>query len=98
MQKLTNNEWIECNKSDLVAGDKYRERIGKNKNGWITKTFLEVTQAQSEREWRDLELSNTDWIVPVSDHPSHSAYLVYRQALRDYPNSETFPNGPRPAL
>ena len=49
-----------------------------------------------ERQWRDSELSSTDWIVPITDHPKHSAYLTYRQELRDYPSQADFPNGQRP--
>jgi len=51
-----------------------------------------------EKEWRDSELSKTDWIVPTIDHPKHSAYLVYRQELRDYPSKEDFPNSERPQI
>lgn len=51
---------------------------------------------KEERQWRDAELSATDWIVPVTDHPQHSAYLTYRQELRDYPSQADFPNGTRP--
>ena len=51
-----------------------------------------------EREWRDSELSKTDWIVPVTDHSNHSEYLAYRQELRDYPSQPDFPNGTRPTL
>ena len=51
---------------------------------------------KEERQWRDAELSATDWIVPVTDHPQHSAYLTYRQELRDYPSQADFPNGIRP--
>jgi hypothetical protein len=51
----------------------------------------------SEKEWRDKELKETDWIVPVIDHPQHSEYLVYRQALRDWPSTPDFPDT-RPTL
>jgi hypothetical protein len=48
--------------------------------------------AQGARSWRDLELQRTDWIVPVTDHPQHAAYLAYRQALRDWPSTADFPD------
>ena len=48
------------------------------------------------REWRDNELKATDFIVPLTDHPQHAAYMTYRQELRDYPSQEDFPNGQRP--
>ena len=38
------------------------------------------------RAWRNLELQNTDFIVPLSDHPQRAAYLTYRTALRDWPD------------
>jgi hypothetical protein len=49
-----------------------------------------------ERQWRDVELASTDFIVPLVDHPKHSAYMTYRQELRDYPAQPDFPNGTRP--
>jgi hypothetical protein len=49
-----------------------------------------------ERGWRDSELQLTDFIVPLTDHPQHAAYMTYRQELRDYPAQEDFPNGTRP--
>ena len=38
-----------------------------------------------ERGWRDSELKASDFIVPLTDHPQHAAYMTYRQELRDYP-------------
>ena len=49
------------------------------------------------RYWRDQELKDTDWIVPVTDHPQHSAYKAYRQELRDWPSTGDFPDT-RPTL
>ena len=53
--------------------------------------------AASARHWRDQELKATDWIAPVTDHPQHAAYMAYRQALRDWTNTEAFPDT-RPSL
>tara|TARA_R110000851_G_scaffold113943_3_gene238788 strand:+ start:198 stop:422 length:225 start_codon:yes stop_codon:yes gene_type:complete len=47
--------------------------------------------------WRDGELASSDWIIPTTDHPQHAAYLTYRQALRDWPASASFP-ATRPTL
>ena len=47
----------------------------------------ELVPEQSDlgaREWRNGELSNTDWIVPVTDHPEHNIYKRYRKLLRDW--------------
>ena len=58
------------------------------------KTLEEKTA--EEKEWRDYELKESDFIVPLTDHPKHSAYMTYRQELRDYPSQADFPNGTRP--
>ena len=58
------------------------------------KTLEEKTA--EEKEWRDYELKASDYIVPLTDHPKHAAYMTYRQELRDYPAQEDFPNGTRP--
>ena len=58
------------------------------------KTLEEKTA--EEKQWRDNELKASDFIVPLTDHPQHSAYMTYRQELRDYPAQSDFPNGTRP--
>jgi hypothetical protein len=50
------------------------------------------------RDWRNDELARTDFIVPLSDHPQRDAYLTYRQALRQWPETSEFPLGTRPTL
>jgi hypothetical protein len=45
----------------------------------------------SAREWRDNELATTDWIMPVTDHPDHAAYVTYREELRQWPSTIDFP-------
>ena len=57
--------------------------------------FLEVTNEElnkTQREWRDQELKKSDWIVPITDHPQRNTYITYRQALRDWPSTDNFPN------
>ena len=54
------------------------------------------TKDQLEREWRDLQLKETDYIILISDYPNHAEYITYRQELRDYPAQADFPNGDRP--
>ena len=58
------------------------------------KTLEEKTA--EEKFWRDDELKASDFIVPLTDHPQHAAYMTYRQELREYPAQEDFPNGTRP--
>lgn len=53
---------------------------------------LQIRTETESREWRDKELKSTDWIVPLIDHPQHTIYLEYRQALRDWPDTENFPD------
>ena len=57
----------------------------------------EPTAEETARQWRDSELSATDYIVPLTDHPQRAAYMTYRQALRDWPSTESFPDT-RPEL
>ena len=40
------------------------------------------------RSWRDQELRASDWIIPLTDHPQHAAYVTYRKALRDWPTAK----------
>ena len=58
------------------------------------KTLEEKTA--EEKQWRDSELQSSDFIVPLTDHPQHAAYMAYRQELRDYPAQSDSPNGTRP--
>ena len=50
-----------------------------------------------EKEWRDQELQQTDWVVAVTDHSELAAYKTYRQELRDWPSTDEFPDT-RPTL
>lgn len=53
-----------------------------------TRSDLEI----QEKTWRDNQLKETDWIVPITDHSQHARYLAYRQALRDWPATPDFPD------
>jgi hypothetical protein len=50
-----------------------------------------LTPEQKARQWRDGQLSASDFIVPLSDHPQRAVYMAYRTALRDWPSTEDFP-------
>ena len=64
----------------------------------VTATVRPVpTAEESARMWRDMELSSSDYIVPLTDHPQRDAYMTYRAALRDWPSTADFPNT-RPTL
>tara|TARA_E500000331_G_scaffold253631_1_gene244112 strand:+ start:1080 stop:1376 length:297 start_codon:yes stop_codon:yes gene_type:complete len=60
-------------------------------------TLTADDKKEIEKAWRNRELSDTDWIVPISDHPQHAAYKTYRQKLRDWPSTSDFPDT-RPTL
>ena len=42
--------------------------------------------------WRNDELARTDIAATVSDYPNAAAILVYREALRQWPSTEDFPD------
>ena len=58
----------------------------------VEPTPPEPTAEEEARQWRDGELSSTDYIVPLTDHPQHAAYMTYRVALRDWPSTADFPD------
>ena len=64
---------------------------------YVEPTLPEPTAEEAARMWRDIELSATDYIVPLTDHPQHAAYMTYREALRDWPSTDSFPDT-RPEL
>ena len=51
----------------------------------------EPTAEEEARQWRNSELSSTDYIVPLTDHPQHADYLSYRILLRNWPSTDSFP-------
>jgi len=51
---------------------------------------MEFAREQA-RSWRNLQLSLTDYIVSIPDHPEKEANIAYRQALRDWPLASDFP-------
>lgn len=60
---------------------------------WTGAVWEEVPMtAIAAREWRDNALLGSDWVVPVTDHPDHAAWMAYRQELRDWPTTDDFPH------
>ena len=57
-----------------------------------TQAELDAQKESQERQWRDSELERTDTLALLPDYPQAEALLVYRQALRDWTDSEDFPN------
>ena len=66
------------------------EALIESSDGVIEMTDEELISLQ--RKWRDKELVNTDYILPLTDHPDHAATLAYRQTLRDWPSTSDFPD------
>jgi hypothetical protein len=64
---------------------------------YVAPTPPEPTAKEEGRMWRDSELSATDYIVPLTDHPQRDAYITYREALRQWPSTDSFP-ATRPEL
>ena len=71
--------------------------IGRTWDGAAWEAVAEPTAKELAREWRDFELMSSDYIVPLSDHPQHAAYIPYRAALRDWPSTSDFPDT-KPAM
>ena len=64
---------------------------------YVEPTAPQPTAAEAGRMWRDVELSSSDYIVPLSDHPQRAAYMTYRESLRAWPSTDAFPET-RPTL
>lgn len=81
----------------IVADAEFVEANFEHYELYVAPTPVEPTAEESERMWRDGELSATDYIMPLSDHPQRDAYITYREALRQWPSTEDFP-ATRPEL
>tara|TARA_B100000003_G_C10910562_1_gene363035 strand:- start:596 stop:880 length:285 start_codon:yes stop_codon:yes gene_type:complete len=73
-----------------VEGDKIMK-----KSGGLTLTYTHSDHSLGEeyeaKEWRNMELMNTDHIAKIPDWPNRDKYIAYRQKLRDWPSTEDFP-------
>jgi hypothetical protein len=58
---------------------------------YVSPTPEEPTAVEAGRIWRDMKLSSSDFIVPLSDHPQRAAYMTYRESLRAWPSTDAFP-------
>ena len=75
----------------IVADAEFVEANFDHYELWVEPTPVEPT-AEEARQWRDMELVGCDYIVPLTDHPQHAAYMTYRAALRDWPATSDFPD------
>lgn len=81
----------------IVANEDFVAANYENYRPFVPPQEAPRPKEDTEREWRNSELAATDKFVPVTDHPHHADYLVYRQALRDWPGTTDFPDT-RPTL
>ena len=87
-EKIENGEVV----SSIVADADF---IKTQEGTWRLRKQQVITEPTSEevaREWRDQELNQTDYVLPLTDHPDHTATLAYRVALRDWPSTSDFPD------
>lgn len=94
MQKLVNDEWVDCIQDDLNAGDVYRIPVGDG--GWQQQTYQEPNKSDTERQWRDSEILRTDKLIVLPDYPIDLS--AYRESLREYPQQPDFPDCDRPSI
>jgi hypothetical protein len=64
---------------------------------WVAPTPAEPTAEEAARMWRNAELEATDKAAQTPDWPNRDNILTYRQALRDWPSTSSFPST-RPEL
>ena len=58
---------------------------------YVAPTPVEPTAEETARQWRDMELAATDYIVSLLDHPQRDAHISYRESLRQWPSTDSFP-------
>ena len=75
----------------IVADAEFVEANFEHYELYVDPTPVEPTAEEEGRTWRDSELSATDYIVPLSDHPQRADYMTYRVALRAWPSTSDFP-------
>ena len=81
----------------IVADAEFVEANFEHYELYVAPTPVEPTAEEEGRMWRDSELSATDFIMPLTDHPQRDAYITYREALRQWPSTDSFP-ATRPEL
>lgn len=60
-------------------------------DGWSHPVKTTEELEAEAREWRNNELKDTDFIMPLSDYPNRDAWITYRQELRDWTDTSDFP-------
>ena len=76
----------------VLADETFVQSMSEHYELWVDPAPVEPTAEEAARQWRDMELVGCDYIVPLTDHPQHAAYMTYRAALRDWPSTADFPD------
>ncbi len=77
---------------EFNIGDEFPTYDGTTFTKAVETTDPEAVDAPKEaRAWRDMELMNTDFISQIPDHSKRGSYIAYRQELRDWPSTPSFP-------
>ena len=74
--------------ADVAVGDTYE--TGRWTVGWTVTNLEADVAARNVRRTRDNKLTDTDWMAN-SDVTMSDRWRTYRQALRDVPSQEFFP-------
>jgi len=85
IENLTNPD------KDPVEGDEMLKKDG-NLEIRYTHSAAELPAEEVAREWRNVELMNTDQMASIPDWPDRDKYLAYRTKLRDWPSTSDFPD------
>jgi hypothetical protein len=75
----------------ILADEAFVQSISDYYEEFVEPALAEPTAEEEARQWRNNELSSTDYIVPLTDHPQHADYLSYRILLRNWPSTDSFP-------
>ena len=86
------SSWVEITDEAVPIGPDWLY----DDTNFIPPNYAEISEKIS-REWRNSELIETDKYASLDDHPEKELYEAYRQLLRDWPATESFPNT-RPTL
>ena len=80
---------------EIADGDLYRTFLNNTLTAWqdlyYRKVTEEVAAERDARQWRDIELTNSDTASQTPDWPNRDAIITYRAALREWPSTEDFP-------
>ena len=77
--------WIQALEG-FDVGDLYDEI-----DGWSHPVKTTQELENEARDWRNSELKKTDFIIQITDYPNYSDWVTYRENLRNWPDTDDFP-------